>query len=136
MSSPLATSGLSEERIKPIATKPDFSFPKQHRLLRSGDYRRAYREGLRLSGPFFRAFCFARAEGSGPRVGFTVPKAVGKAVDRNRIKRRMREAVRYEIGALEKRWDVVFNPSRRVLEASLPDLRREVRKVLRRCSAS
>ena len=135
MSSASVTSEPSETHIKPIDEKPDYSFPKQFRLLRSGDYRRVYKNGMRVSGPCFRAFCCTRAESEGPRVGLTVPKALGKAVDRNRIKRRMREAVRHEVRELGSEWDVVFNPRQRVLTVPMPDLQREVRKVFRRCSA-
>ena len=90
---------------------------------------------MRVSGPCFRAFCHARGEGAAPKVGLTVPKALGKAVDRNRIKRRMREAVRHEVRELEPKWDVVFNPRQRVLTIPMPDLQREVRRVFRRCNA-
>ena len=44
------------------------------------------------------------------RVGFTVGKVLGGAVERNRIKRRMREAVRLSWPACERPMDVVFNP--------------------------
>lgn len=91
---------------------------------------------MRVSGVHFRAFCFARETASGPRVGLTVPRALGKAVVRNRIKRRMREAVRQGIRDLGPQWDVVFNPRKSVLDAPLSELRREVDKVFRRCNAS
>ena len=129
------TSEPSETHIKPIDTKPDYSFPKQFRLLQSSDYRRVYKAGMRVSGACFRAFCCARAEGAGPRVGLTVPKALGKAVDRNRIKRRMREAVRHEVRELGPEWDIVFNPRQTVLTVPMTDLQREVRRVFRRCGA-
>jgi len=136
MSSPSATSEPFETRSKPIDKKQEFSFPKQYRLLRSSDYRRVYRDGMRVSGPYFRVFCAASEEAPGPRVGLTVPRALGKAVVRNRIKRRMREAVRYEIGNLDPRWNVVFNPRKPVVDAPMLELRREVQRVFRKCSGS
>ena len=66
----------------------------------------------------------------------TVPRSVGKAVVRNRIKRRMREAVRVRLRSLAPRWDVVFNPRKSVLDAPMPNLEREVDWVFRRCKAS
>lgn len=119
-----------------IDAKPDFSFPKDLRLLRSGDFREVYREGFRTGCRYFRAFCRPRDEGSEPRVGFTTPRALGKAVIRNRIKRKMREAVRHEVRELGPGWDVVFNPRRTVVSAPPEELRREVQKVFRRCNGS
>jgi ribonuclease P protein component len=61
---------------------------------------------------------------------------VGKAVIRNRIKRRMRESVRLELDKLPPRWDIIFNPRRSVLEAPFAVLRLEVEKVFARCATS
>ncbi len=66
----------------------------------------------------------------------TVPRTLGKAVVRNRIKRRMREAVRHQLSRLGPQWDVVLNPRTSVLEAPMPDLEREVDRVFERCKAS
>jgi len=91
---------------------------------------------MRIPGACFLAFCLDRKTPEGPRVGFTVPRSVGKAVERNRIKRRMREAVRLQLWKLGPRWDIVFNARRAVLEAPFKDLEREVDRVFRRCNAS
>lgn len=48
----------------------------------------------------------------------------------------MREAVRRELWRLGPEWDVVFNPHRSVLEASIEELRRGIEKVFRQCNAS
>lgn len=82
------------------------------------------------------AFCLAREEGADPRVGFTVPRALGNAVARNRIRRRLREAVRTRLFKLGPRWDVVFNPRKSVLKAPIEDLEKEVDRVFRRCKSS
>ena len=66
----------------------------------------------------------------GPHIGFTVPRALGKAVVRNRIRRRVREAVRFHLDRLNPQWSIVINPRRKAFDAPMPELRREVEKSL------
>ena len=66
-------------------------------------------------------FFAERSSGVGPRVGLTAGRVLGKAVDRNRIKRRMREAVRLNLALLTRDVDVVLHPRRSVLTADFPD---------------
>jgi len=111
-----------------------YDFPKRVRLLRSKDFRRVYDQGQRYSGPLFAAFCLHEGQPEGPRIGLTVPRALGKAVVRNRIKRRMREAVRLHLHRLSPQWSIVINPRRRALDAPLPELRSEVERLFHRCN--
>lgn len=111
-----------------------YTFPKNRRLLRRSDFRKVYDEGLRISCPYFAAFCLRRPGQDVPCVGFTVPRALGKAVKRNRMKRRIREAVRLHLHELSAGWAVVFNPRRPLLEAPFDSLRREVQRVFSRCA--
>ena len=65
---------------------------------------------------------------AGPRIGFTVSRALGGSVDRNRIRRRVREAVRMNLATLGRVVDVVINPKRSVMKAEFPALVAEVAK--------
>ena len=80
------------------------------------------------------AFCARDPQGPGPRIGFTTPRALGKAVVRNRIKRRVREAVRPRLDQLNPQWSIVINPRRKAMEAPFPDLEREVERLFRQCN--
>jgi len=84
----------------------------------------------------FAAFCLREPEPIGPRVGITTPRALGKAVTRNRIKRRIREAVRSQIGRLDSEWSIVINPRRKALEAPLAELQREMDRLFYQCNTS
>ena len=113
------------------------------RLRRHADYQRVYKAGRKQFGRqmayFFAlrdAESSARSETSGPRIGLTVPKAQGKAVARNRIKRRLREAVRGALPLLDAPVDVVLHPKRSVLEAEFAVIEREVQTIFRSVQAA
>jgi ribonuclease P protein component len=103
-------------------------FPRESRLLRHADFDRVYREGKRHFSPNMTVFYLLRTEPpvSGLRIGLTVSRALGGAVDRNRLRRRMREAVRFTRPVSAPAIDVVFNPKRLVLKAEFELLVREV----------
>ena len=120
---------------EPSGTRASYCFPKSFRILRSSDFRKVYDTGLRLTGPYFAAFCLrVERESGGPRVGFTVARAFGRAVKRNRAKRRIREALRVRFSEIAPHWDIVVNPRRQVLLASPDELRREVDRLVSKCA--
>jgi ribonuclease P protein component len=69
---------------------------KRRRLSRSGDFQRVYREGSSRANRYLVLYRFPRAEEAenddGPRLGVSVGRKVGGAVQRNRVKRVLREA--------------------------------------------
>lgn len=64
---------------------------RANRLSRSRDFDAVYRKGRSVSSRYLVLYWFPQEEPGAPRFGFSVPRAVGGAVERNRIKRRLRE---------------------------------------------
>ena len=81
---------------------------RRHRLSRSRDFDAVYRQGRSVSTRFLVLYWFAREDGEGPRLGLAVPKAVGPAVVRNKMKRRLREAFRARLAGLPQDQDYVL----------------------------
>jgi ribonuclease P protein component len=68
---------------------------RRNRLSRSRDFDAVYRQGRSVSTRFLTLWWGPRDETLGePRLGFAVPRGVGNAVVRNRIKRQLREIMR------------------------------------------
>ena len=109
-------------------------FPKSARILRSKDFRRVYDHGAKFSGPLFSAFCLRNNGDEGVKVGFTCTRALGGAVVRNRIKRRVREAVRARLELAGAGWEIVINPRLRAMTAPFSQIEKEVEKLFQRCA--
>jgi ribonuclease P protein component len=71
-------------------------------------------------------FYLRRRDGEGLRVGFTVGRVLGGAVERNRMKRRLREAVRLRRPVVMMPVDVVINPKKSLRTADFADLMNEI----------
>ena len=112
------------------------------RLQRHADYQRAYagsrkRQSASMSWFLARqtpAFAGA-AMPLGPRVGLTAGKVLGKAHERNRIKRRMRELVRQHIAELPDGVDLILHPRRSVMTMDFVKLDGEVLRIFRQAAA-
>lgn len=106
-------------------TRPGAGFPRTARLLKHSDFERVYKQGRRHFSSHMTVFYLRQAE-SGARIGFTVGRVLGGSVARNRIRRRLREAVRMQRPRLQAPVDVVINPKKSVLKAPFPALLEEV----------
>ncbi|HTD24471.1 MAG TPA: ribonuclease P protein component [Terriglobales bacterium] len=116
------------------------SFPKTARLLKHADFEKVYKAGRRHFSGSMTVFFLQRVQPSGgpktgvsarpasPRVGFTVGRALGPAVVRNRIRRRLREAVRQHLFRLTVPVDVVINPKKSAQTVAWPQLADEVQR--------
>jgi ribonuclease P protein component len=77
------------------------------RLSRSADFDRVFRSGRSHAGREFVLYVFPRAEEGPPRLGLSVSRKVGGAVERNRVKRLVREAFARESSVLPPGVDAV-----------------------------
>src|SRR5271165_6288894 len=116
-------------------TSAGAGLPRSARLLRHADFERVYKLGRRHFSATMTVFYLQRQESptgakpaTGLRVGFTVGRALGGAVQRNRMKRRLREAVRLSRQPVGVAADVVINPKKLLLKADFADVVNEVRR--------
>lgn len=134
--------------VKPRAGKS--AFPRSARLLRHADFERVYKQGRRHFSASMTVFYWQRPKAGsdaaqpqisgapsgkvsvvkpvapGLRIGFTVSRALGGAVQRNRMKRRLREAVRLTWPRAGPNADVVINPKKSLLTVDFAAIVNEV----------
>ena len=99
-----------------------FSLPKEARLLKRAEFLRVYEQGKRIEGRFMTVFILPNSREL-HRAGITATKkAIGKAHDRNRAKRLLRESFRLsrdELDRIPVKYDWVLNARRSILRAKL-----------------
>ena len=111
------------------------------RLRKHADYQRVYTSSRKQFSKQMAFFYSMRPEGRrsdtpGPRIGLTVGKVLGKAVERNRIKRRLRECVRRHAAILTYPVDVIVHPRRSALGLEHARLDGEVAQIFRTIQAA
>jgi ribonuclease P protein component len=112
------------------------------RLRKHADYQRAYAASRKRQSASMSWFLAAQSPAyagaelpAGPRVGLTVGKVIGKSHERNRIKRRMREAVRLHIDLLPQGFDLILHPRRFVMTLEFLKLEAEIVRILHQARA-
>lgn len=114
------------------SASPRFPFPKRSRLLKRASFVKIQTSGRRYGCLYFTVTCLADDAFECAKAGLTTPRRLGNAVLRNRLRRRMREAIRHEIGQAGPGWGFVFHPRLAAADAPMPALRDEVGKAFRR----
>ena len=115
------------------AGKEGMTFPREARLVRRGEFDAVYRAGKRRSSSHFTVFLRPN-ELPQSRFGVSIKKALGGAVERNRIRRRLREIVRCHRRELPAGWDIVIHPKRGVAKARFAALTTDLLELLESAS--
>lgn len=105
------------------------TFPREARLVRRGDFDAVYRAGKRRSSSHFTVF-FRANELPQSRFGFSIKKALGGAVVRNRMRRRLREMVRCHRMEIPAGWDIVIHPKSAMAKAPFAALTADLLRLL------
>ncbi len=105
-------------------------YPREARLVRRGEFDAVYRAGKRRSSSHFTVF-FRANELPQSRFGFSIKKALGGAVVRNRIRRRLREIVRCHRMEIPAGWDIVIHPKSSVARAESAALTADLMRLLK-----
>jgi ribonuclease P protein component len=139
-------SSLPKLPAVPHATEPTKrATPQESRLRKHADYQRVYQAARKQSSASMTWFMAARPASTGfdntlavsnsSRVGLTAGKVLGKAHERNRIKRRMREAVRRHLIELPDGVDLILHPRRSVMTMDFGKLEAEILRIFRQAKA-
>jgi ribonuclease P protein component len=104
---------------------------RKFRLTRSTDFKRVRRSGKSYAHPFV-VLVIQASETPRVRVGVTAGRSVGGAVQRNRAKRLLREAIRPLLPDLLPGWDLILIARPTLPTESLPDIRQALSGLLRR----
>jgi ribonuclease P protein component len=113
----------AEERRIAKVGEPPAAKRRPGRLTRSADFERVYRQGRSQANRHLVVHAFPRAGGGEPRVGVSVSRKVGGSVERNRVKRVLREALTEEQASLPAGSDIVVvarPPARELAEREGP----------------
>jgi ribonuclease P protein component len=106
---------------------------KIYHLTEQSDFDLVRKNGKVIHSTNFNFGFLRREAGTAPRFGFVVPnKVIPKAHDRNRVKRVLAEATRFQLATLSPLVDCVFLPKQSILHAYTADVMKEVAEVFKK----
>ena len=104
---------------------------RKYRLRLNADFQRIRREGKVWANDLM-VLCALPNNLELSRFGFAVSRRIGKAVVRNRVRRRMREAVRLRRASIAVGWDLVFIARSTIAQTTFTEISRAIENLLRR----
>lgn len=104
---------------------------KRYRLRKNRDFQYTYKRGRSIGHPLL-VVIFRKTNKDTTRIGFSITKKYGKAVQRNRTKRQLREIIGSRIGMVKQGYDIVFAVRKEEKEAHYKDLDDAVNTLLKR----
>ena len=107
------------------------SLPREERLRERGKFSLLFKKGKSVSDRF-QVLYFYPWEGKVRKAGFSAGKKLGKAVLRNRIRRKMKEAYRSIYPCVEKGYLLLFIGRKGILDADYQEIEKSQKKLLRR----
>lgn len=104
---------------------------KKYRLRQNKDFQYTYKRGRSL-GHHLLVLIYRRTNQSTARIGFSITKKFGNAVQRNRIKRQLREIVRSRIDQIKNGYDIILVVRKNAKDVSYWELDGAVHNLLSR----
>jgi ribonuclease P protein component len=129
----VAACSLEDEQRGEASCPPDprDEVPPFPTLRRKNDFDALARDGTARSSQLL-VLRTLRTDGATTRIGFSTPRSLGGAVQRNRVRRRLRSLVRERYGELGTGWDLLVIARPAAAQATYADLRKALTNVLRR----
>ena len=109
------------------------TFSRDDRLRKRREFEECYATGVRVTGRHIQVFLLAGRPGGRPRLGISVPRRVGNAVARNRVRRRLREIFRRNRAVLPPGgFDLAVNARPSASSAAFSELGEDYRSAVSR----
>jgi len=105
---------------------------REFRLTRSLDYKRVRRTGRSFAHPLLVLLVAPAQDKLGLKIGITTGRSVGKAVDRNRAKRRLKALADNYLPTIQPGWDIIIIARQPVVNAPFESIRQVLEVQLKR----
>lgn len=102
---------------------------KKYRIKKNKEYKNLYKRSKRY---YNRDFILLKAKSTNnyPRFGFVITKKFGKANKRNKIRRRIKEIIRYNLNVFEKNTDYIFTPKYHAIDLDYSKLESSLKHIV------
>ncbi|HHX96796.1 MAG TPA: ribonuclease P protein component [Clostridia bacterium] len=108
--------------------------PKEYRLQKNVQFRKIYQQGRSLASPLLVLY-FLRTKGEfKPRIGFSISRRLGSAVERNRLKRRLRAAIKEYLELLPSGVEIIFIARAPLKNSSFAVIKKNMLYLLRKAA--
>lgn len=105
---------------------------KSNRLKKKEEFKKVFEKGQTVKNKYLVLYLLNKVENREIRIAIAVSKKIGNAVVRNKIKRRLREAIKNHIKYMDKKYDIIFVVRYKIKEASYQEIEKNILALIKR----